>query len=604
MRKSTGPSAQPPAPAHVRQRRLQVIRAGITGALVGVLVMTGVLRSPVAAASESNSDTARLAGPADLVVEASEGAISVSWTAVPDAKRYQVRWWLEGTGAAAASELTTAQTAVSIPNLSPGTYLVQVGACRGKPLVCTRRPARTKRKVAVREPLAGPATLVVEASEGAISVSWTAVPDAKRYQVRWWLEGTGAAAASELTTAQTAVSIPNLSPGTYLVSVGACRGKPLICTRKPDRTKQKVAVRDRTLKQLTRTFVDGNTSVEAFVSGLPKHHKHRATFMVRSQSMEKDFVSDKHPRVISWGATADTIFAWGTNANSPRYKEVQFIVKETGDWAFGVIDFATTPPTVKRDERCQSCHIGDPPHPLWAEQGWPGSLTTEYKARATQKVEAWHETGDPRLTAIPVWPDDLLHDQMAYEFTDALAMRHGEVLIESEMPDEPAEGVRLAKKLLCESGTYNSKIKKRLPSVLSLFPVRQMPKSMGKAGSGRRNVNPKSALGADYLSGNSSLSHTIGLYLLDYFVEHEERVKAVYDRAENTDGGTFTWKLHYAPGTATALEELQSRVQIAFGLKDGQQLKYRRTTQADRSRDMQSPPVYLIPKVCAALDAE
>jgi len=451
--------------------------------------------------------------------------------------------------------------------------------------------------------LPGPATLVVEVSGNTLRVSWTAVPDAERYRVRWWLEG-DADAASKLTTDETAVSIPNLNSGTYTVQVGACRGKPLTCTRKTDRTQQQVAVRDKTLKQLTRTFVDGATSVEAFVSGLPRHHKHRATFMVRSQSMEKDFVSDTHPRVISWGATADTIFAWGTNANSPRYKEVQFIAKETGDWAFGVIDFATTPPTVKRDESCQSCHIGDPPHPLWAEWSWPGSLTTAYKARATQQVEAWHETGDRRLTAIPVWPDDLLHDQMAYEFADALAIRHGEVLIESEMPAEPVEGVRFAKKLLCEGNTYNSNIKKRLPAVLSPFPVRQMPKSMGTAGSGMRNVHPKSALGADYLSNNSSLSTNIGLYLLDYLVEHEERVKAVYDRAENTAGATFTWKLHYAPGTATALEELQSRVQIAFGLKGGQQLKYRRTTQADRSRDMQSPPVYLIPKVCAALDAE
>ena len=69
-------------------------------------------------------------------------------------------------------------------------------------------------------------------------------------------------------------------------------------------------------------------------------------------------------------AGVDIMFAWGTDADSPRYDEVEFITKEAGAWAFVVIDFATSPPTVKRDEMCQSCHVGDPPHPLWAQ--YPG----------------------------------------------------------------------------------------------------------------------------------------------------------------------------------------------------------------------------------------
>ena len=65
-----------------------------------IFVVLSVLCPPVAAASESTSAPARLPGPANLVVEVSGNAIRVSWAAVPDAERYRVRWWLEGTGVA------------------------------------------------------------------------------------------------------------------------------------------------------------------------------------------------------------------------------------------------------------------------------------------------------------------------------------------------------------------------------------------------------------------------------------------------------------------------------------------------------------------------
>ena len=77
---------------------------------------------------------------------------------------------------------------------------------------------------------------------------------------------------------------------------------------------------------------------------------------------------------------------------------------------------------------------------------------------------------------------------------------------------------------------------------------------------------------------------------MNYLVEHDEQVKAVYEGVENQRSAHFSWRLHYDPGTATALDELKSRVQIAFVLKGGKQLRYRRTTQAsgqaNRFRDM------------------
>ena len=450
--------------------------------------------------------------------------------------------------------------------------------------------------------LPGPANLVVEASGRDIRVSWEAVPGAEQYQIMWRLNNTDAASAHRRLTDQTSVTLPNLSPGTYIVQVGVCQGEPPTCTPRKDQTKRKVKVRgDETLARLTRTFVGSATSVEEFALGLPKAHKHRATFMVDSQALDQNFVSEEQPRVISSGATADTIFAWGTNPASPLYEQVEFIAKEAGNWAFGVIDFATTPPTVERDETCQSCHIGDPPHPLWAEYpGWPGSVTTEYKVRAMERIEMWHEAGDPRLTAIPVWPDDFHHDRMAYELNDALAIRHGEVLIESVMPDEPAAGVPFAQELLCENDWKSN--------LQDLFPAEESPATMGDGQGGHRNVHPKKLPQENYESANNAaLFSVIRLYLLNYLVEYEEQIKAVYEGIENTRSAGVSWRLHYSPGTATALDELKSRVQIAFALKGGKQLKYRRTTEALRFRDMQlidGHLKYMVPKVCAVLDAE
>ncbi|MCY4386542.1 MAG: hypothetical protein OXC18_05495 [Desulfurellaceae bacterium] len=99
---------------------------------------------------------------------------------------------------------------------------------------------------------------------------------------------------------------------------------------------------------------------------------------------------------------------------------------------------------------------------------------------------------------------------------------------------------------------------------------------------------------------------SFALYLVNYLVEHDEQVKAAYEGVENTRSAGVSWRLHYFPGTATALDELESRVQIAFALKGGKQLRYRRTPEASRFRDMQliaGHLKYMVPKVCAALDA-
>ena len=290
----------------------------------------------------------------------------------------------------------------------------------------------------------------------------------------------------------------------------------------------------------------------------------------------------------------------------PRYEEVEFIAKETGNWVFGVINFSTTPPTVRRDESCQSCHIGDPPHPLWSQYpGWPGSITTEYQLRATRRVAAWHTRNDPRVTAIPVYPYDLHHDRMAQEFRDALAMRHGEVLIESVMPDKPATHVKFARNLLCKNGgDWEGNIRER-------FPAWQMPSTMGDGEGGERNIHPDKNPQSFYGSRNNvRVVPTIAMYLVNYLVTHDERVRTMYEETENTDSAEFSWELHYAPETASALDELTSRVQIAFGLKGAKQIKYRRNIQADMFRNMlsnmqikQNHLNYMPPKVCEVLDA-
>ena len=91
---------------------------------------------------------------------------------------------------------------------------------------------------------------------------------------------------------------------------------------------------DATLARIRRDFVGDATTVEEFVSALPGHHKSRAIFMLESQAGDAEFASPSTPRAISWGATADDLFSWGTNDQSPRYDEVEFITKEYGEWVF------------------------------------------------------------------------------------------------------------------------------------------------------------------------------------------------------------------------------------------------------------------------------
>ncbi len=92
--------------------------------------------------------------------------------------------------------------------------------------------------------------------------------------------------------------------------------------------------------------------------------------------MFAEHVSASKPRVISRGATAHVILAWGTNPDADNFHSVEFIAHNKEGWRLGTLDFhAGSASVVDRTEQCRSCHVGD--KPLWAGYNeWPGHVSS------------------------------------------------------------------------------------------------------------------------------------------------------------------------------------------------------------------------------------
>ena len=253
-----------------------------------------------------------------------------------------------------------------------------------------------------------------------------------------------------------------------------------------------------------------------------------------------------------------TIFAWGSDAASPLYETVEFIAVGEDQWHLGVIDFAADPLTVERNpERCQVCHNG---HPLWAEYPvWPGTLFETNKWREPARpvshdkalLKGFSQSSDPRLSVVSVRPNlSGGHFTIPEELTSQLAIRHGELLANRVIaqPDFYAQ----AKKFVC--GGYETVHKHWPKHVIDLA-------RMGTGDGGLRTVDPHARFANDglYHSSNANLEDVILLLLMHHLYEIDPRIAALYEGTRNTASSpTISSYLHFAPGTATAADELLS----------------------------------------------
>ena len=139
-------------------------------------------------------------------------------------------------------------------------------------------------------------------------------------------------------------------------------------------------------------------SPEEFIAALPDLYKERFVMMYESEAAAKPHVSSEHPRITSWGADGNFIFAWNTDPDAPsQFRDsVEFMRQDDTAWTAGVIDFSGATPEITEPAACMACH-GSLNKPLWGLWGkWFGS---EYDLTLPreQLMEDMIESDDPRI---------------------------------------------------------------------------------------------------------------------------------------------------------------------------------------------------------------
>ena len=359
-----------------------------------------------------------------------------------------------------------------------------------------------------------------------------------------------------------------------------------------------------------RTFIGEARSVNQFVQGLPPLHKSESLYMVASQALDQAFVSEEYPRMISFGADARTIFAWGSDAASPLYETVEFIAVDEDQWHLGEIDFAADPPTIERNpERCQVCHNG---HPLWAEYiTWPGTLYNIFgmgmgtpaqnrvNAHHTALLRGYRGSADPRLSAVGARPRLQTENAMPTEFASQLAIRHGELLANQliAQPDFSA----LAQQYLCGRTSPRTAVHSHWPPHVIDLSRMGSPESLVLID---QNAGPSDGL---YHSSNADLEDVILLLIVNHLYEINPEIQALYERTSNTDSSPITSAfLHFAPGTASVADELHSRMDLVE-LAGEANIAKRATLRTHPLDDMvlySGHVRYMRPKVCQVLQEE
>ena len=197
-----------------------------------------------------------------------------------------------------------------------------------------------------------------------------------------------------------------------------------------------------------RAFVEAHsvTTVEGFIEALPPLHKERVVMIYHSQGLGAEHVSSTHPRVVSWGASGEFVFAWLTNPDAPdKFKEsVEFLIPGATSWTAGIIDFSGKEPQISHPASCQTCH-GTLSKPLFSAAPWSGTeldLAHNYGDRVGQ----YHvNSQNPRIAPLDLDPpadsfgasERMLpnhggvtaYDFAAFEASEILVMRHVEVLL-------------------------------------------------------------------------------------------------------------------------------------------------------------------------------
>ena len=382
-------------------------------------------------------------------------------------------------------------------------------------------------------------------------------------------------------------------------------------------------------------FLDEHSveSVDDFVASLTSLHKERFAFVNASGGLGAEFVSNYQPRVVSWGANAEFVFAWLTNPEaSDTFKHsVEFLIPGETQWTAGVIDFSGDELEIRHPETCQSCH-GAQNKPLFPADDWKG---TEYPhggsdfAYKTARMEELIASTSGRLAPLDLDPpeDSIGHHVRMLppspgsapyimppeELSRVLAFRHAELLLARLHARDDYE--KFAEDTVCSSDPqmaaqapfYDSR-----EHTLGVFA--NSAKIVGEPEGLHTNSVPQ----YDFRTG--TLNGALAFLMLHELWEKNPEVRQVYRATSNEDTiddysfNVARWDVQpeyllvYPPGEATAEDEMLQLYRVHFG--DGNRASMAIIDAANPTHlqdssfisDLTANQVNVMaPKVCSAL---
>ena len=332
-------------------------------------------------------------------------------------------------------------------------------------------------------------------------------------------------------------------------------------------------------------------SPEDFIAALPDLHKERFVFVYDSNALASEYVSSANPRVISFGADSRFVFAWLTHPDAPeKFRDsVEFMVPDENGWTVGLITFAGETPEIVQPQVCQSCH-GTQGKPLWSAFFWNESEHVNL-FRGSSKMKDLLASTSPRIAPLdlegsvfnsdrePVWrffappaEHPLPYRLPAEEFAVEASIRHADVLFQRiKAGDDYNE---FAREVVCASDPavpIRARFMDSREYTLDMFPDSD------------RFIGPSDDLSLassvhhyDYYSG--TLSDNVVFLILHDLWKNVPDVRAMYRTVSNEQAVTtpglryfnrygVTDYLVYAPGEATAQDELVQLYRILFGYK-------------------------------------
>ncbi len=325
-------------------------------------------------------------------------------------------------------------------------------------------------------------------------------------------------------------------------------------------------------------------TVEQFIEALPELHKERFVFVYDSAGLGAEFVSTEHPRVISWGADAEFVFAWQTNPDaSDKFRSsVEFLLPGETRWTAGLIDFSGDSLEIRQPEACQSCH-GELGKPLWSGLFWEsaegGVSDSRSRSETEEAMRGLLASTNPRIVPLDLEGSDFtmglgnrlfkgysgmaMYLWPAEQLSIFLSLRHAEMLLERlKQQDDYAA---LAERAVCApnpddaASVVTAPFRESREHTLGLLPYSSTLALSGATEGGNFEYNFNSGT----MDGN-----LLFLLLNDMWETHPE-VRRAYRNTDNDDAvrsnRKIDWYLFYPAGQATVEDELIQLRRLYFG---------------------------------------